>query len=118
MNQKIEEKEKDNILLVSEIIYKKLSPEFEKPYQTRFCEEFGLKYNLKPSILLVYVSCIKTHRGINNRTFSIDKRNKEIIEFIHDLTISELEDLINLNNSNKDFDLYTYLKEENNENKN
>lgn len=117
MNQKIEEKEKDNILLVSQIIFKYLSPDFEKPYQTKYCKEFGLKYNLESSILVDYVSCIKKHRGINNRTFNISQRNKEVIEFIAELTISELEKLVYLNNLDRDFNLHTYLKEENNENK-
>jgi hypothetical protein len=118
MKEKIEPKEKDNIILVSQIIFNCISPNFEKPSQIRTCERFGFKYNLKVDKLSEYTSCIKAIRGINNRTFNISQRNKEIIEFITDLRISELENLVNLNNSNKDFDLHKYLKEENDENKN
>lgn len=118
MSKKIEQKEKDNIILVSQIIFICISPDFKKPSQIRTCERFGFKYNLKVDELSNYTSLIKAKRGINNRTFGICKRNEEIVEFITDLTISELENLVNLNNSDRDFDLHTYLKEENNENKN
>lgn len=112
MKKTIEQKEKDKIFLVSQLIFKCLSPDFAKPFQIRFCERFGSKYNLEADTLSRHVSCIKAYRGINKKTFPINSRNKVVVKLIADLTISELEDLINLNNS-KDFDLHTYLKEKN-----
>ena len=111
MNNKFTVKEKDNILLVGQQVFWMLYPIFERGKHGEYSRELAFVNNLPEGVISRFTSCIKKHRGINNTTFPLTQRQLDIVEMIADLNITELDELIKLNNTNKEWDLHQYLKD-------
>jgi hypothetical protein len=97
------------IILVMKIFLELRGSNFEHGLQTELCNMYGIRYGIKGSTLMEYVSYVKCYNKINSSSFKIGKRYHLIIEQLNAYTRSELEELLLLVNREKDLDLLSYL---------
>ncbi len=102
---------KYKFILVAQMIFNNAkSKDFEKGIQTSECKSLGAIYDIKSETLMPYVSYIKYFNKVNSSSFKIRNSYKKTIELINPMNNDELLDLLDiLEESEKDFDLLTFL---------